>query len=123
VAGGGLLWFAQVPAGGSFMADILGPSVVTGFGLAFAFVAGTIAATSGALGLAVLIALATARTDAVDAAQAVALTEGYQAGFLGGAALALLGVLLSVLLLSGRDSREHAEAAREGEGGPAHAPA
>ena len=144
VAAGGLLWFAQVSAGGSFMADILGPSIVTGFGLAFAFVAGTIAATSGvsgeqaglasglvntsqqiggALGLAVLIALATARTDAVDAAQAVALTEGYQAGFLGGAALALLGVLLSVLLLSARDSREHAEAAREGEGGPAHAPA
>ena len=144
VAAGGLLWFAQVSAGGSFMADILGPSIVTGFGLAFAFVAGTIAATSGvsgeqaglasglvntsqqiggALGLAVLIALATARTDAVDAAQAMALTEGYQAGFLGGAALALLGVLLSVLLLSGRDSREHAEAAREGEGGPAHAPA
>ena len=144
VAAGGLLWFAQVSSGGSFMADILGPSIVTGFGLAFAFVAGTIAATSGvsgeqaglasglvntsqqiggALGLAVLIALATARTDAVAAAQAVALTEGYQAGFLGGAALALLGVLLSVLLLSGRDSREHAEAAREGEVGPAHAPA
>ena len=123
MAAGGLLWFAQVSAGGSFMADILGPSVVTGFGLAFAFVAGTIAATSGALGLAVLIALATARTDAVDAAQAVALTEGYQAGFLGGAALALLGVLLSVLLLSGRDSREHAEAARRGEGEAAGATA
>ena len=123
MAGGGLLWFAQVPAGGSFMADILGPSVVTGFGLAFAFVAGTIAATSGALGLAVLIALATARTDAVDAAQAVALTEGYQAGFLGGAALALLGVLLSVLLLSGRDSSKHAEAARRGEGEAAGATA
>ena len=137
VAAGGLLWFAQVSAGGSFVADILGPSVVTGFGLAFAFVAGTIAATSGvsgeqaglasglvntsqqiggALGLAVLIALATARTDAVDAAQAVALTEGYQAGFLGGAALALLGLLLTLLLLSGRDSREHAEAARRSEG-------
>ena len=144
VAAGGLLWFAQVSAGGSFMADILGPSVVTGFGLAFAFVAGTIAATSGvsgeqaglasglvntsqqiggALGLAVLIALATARTDAVDAAQAVALTEGYQAGFLGGAALALLGVLLSVLLLSGRDSSKHAEAARRGEGEAAGATA
>jgi EmrB/QacA subfamily drug resistance transporter len=144
VAAGGLLWFAQVSAGGSFMADILGPSIVTGFGLAFAFVAGTIAATSGvsgeqaglasglvntsqqiggALGLAVLIALATARTDAVDAAQAVALTEGYQAGFLGGAALALLGVLLTLVLLSGRESREHAEAARGGESGAAQATA
>src|SRR5918999_1492602 len=144
VAAGGLLWFAQVSAGGSFMADILGPSIVTGFGLAFAFVAGTIAATSGvsgeqaglasglvntsqqiggALGLAVLIALSTARTDAVDASQAVALAEGYQAGFLGGAALAVLGALLTVLLLSSRESREHAEAARNGEGEAAHAPA
>ena len=50
MAGGGLLWFAQVSPGGSFMADILGPSIVTGFGLAFAFVAGTIAATSGVSG-------------------------------------------------------------------------
>ncbi len=45
----------------------------------------------GALGLAVLVAVSTARTDAVDAAQRVALTEGFQAGLLGGAALALLG--------------------------------
>jgi EmrB/QacA subfamily drug resistance transporter len=137
VAAAGLLWFAQVSAGGSFLADILGPSLVAGFGLAFAFVAATIAATSGvsgeqaglasglvntsqqiggALGLAVLVALSTARTDAVDASQPVALAEGYQAGFLGGAALALLGVLLTLLLLSGRESREHAEAARRGEG-------
>lgn len=144
VAAAGLVWFAQVSPGGSFMADILGPSLVTGLGLAFAFVAGTIAATSGvsgeqaglasglvntsqqiggALGLALLIALATARTDAVDAAQPVALAEGYQAGFLGGAGLALLGALLTVLLLSSRESREHAEAAREGEGGAAHATA
>jgi len=144
VAAAGLLWFAQVSPGGSFLADILGPSLVTGFGLAFAFVAGTIAATSGvsgeqaglasglvntsqqiggALGLALLIALATARTDAVDAAQPVALAEGYQAGFLGGAGLALLGALLTVLLLSSRESREHAEAARKGEGQAAGAPA
>jgi Na+/melibiose symporter-like transporter len=144
VAAAGLLWFAQVSPGGSFLADILGPSLVTGLGLAFAFVAGTIAATSGvsgeqaglasglvntsqqiggALGLALLIALATARTDAVDAAPPVALAEGYQAGFLGGAGLALLGALLTVLLLSSRESREHAEAARKGEGQAAGATA
>jgi EmrB/QacA subfamily drug resistance transporter len=142
VAAGGLLWFAQVSAGGSFLEDILGPSLVTGFGLAFAFVAATIAATTGvsgeqaglasglvntsqqiggALGLAVLVALSTARTEAVDAAPPVALAEGYQAGFLGGAGLALLGVLLTLVLLSSRESREHAAAAREGQ--PARAPA
>jgi hypothetical protein len=64
---------------------------------------------------AAMVALATARTDAVDAAQRVALNEGYQAGFLGGAALALLGALLALLLLSTRESREYAEAARRGE--------
>jgi EmrB/QacA subfamily drug resistance transporter len=144
VGAAGLVWFGQVSAGGSFMADIFGPSIVAGLGLAFAFVAATIAATSGvsgeqaglasglvntsqqiggALGLAVLIALSTARTDAVDAAPPVALAEGYQAGFLGGAGLALLGALLTLVLLSGRESREHAEAARESEPGSAHAPA
>ena len=44
----------------------------------------------------------------------MALNEGYQAGFLGGAALALLGAVLA-LLLSSRESREHAEAARRGD--------
>jgi hypothetical protein len=47
-------------------------------------------------------------------------------GFLGGAALALLGAVLAVLLLSSRESREHAEAARRGEldePQPASAPA
>ncbi len=144
VAAVGLVWFGQVSPGGSFLADIFGPSIVAGFGLAFAFVAATIAATSGvsgeqaglasglvntsqqiggALGLAVLIALATARTDAVEAAPPVALAEGYQAGFVGGAGLAVLGALLCLLLLSSRESKEHAEAAREGDAGPAHAPA
>jgi hypothetical protein len=63
----------------------------------------------------VLLALATARTDAVDAAQRVALNEGYQAGFLGGAALALLGAVLALLLSRRRRAGEHAEAARRGD--------
>ena len=67
----------------------------------------------GALGLAVLVAVATAVTDAADAVPRVALTDGYQAGFIGAAALALLGALLSAVLLSGRESREHARSARE----------
>ena len=136
VASVGLVWFAQITADGSFLADVLGPSIVVGMGVAFAFVAATIAATTGvsgeeaglasglvntsqqiggALGLAVLVAVATARTDAVDAAQRVALNEGYQAGFLGGAVLALVGAVLALVLLSSRESREHAEAARSGQ--------
>ena len=45
---GGLFWFSQVSAGGSFLEDILGPSVLAGIGAAMAFIAGTIAATTGA---------------------------------------------------------------------------
>jgi EmrB/QacA subfamily drug resistance transporter len=147
VATVGLVWFAQISPDGSFVEDVLGPSIVVGLGVAFGFVAATIAATTGvsgeqaglasglvntsqqiggALGLAVLVALATARTDAVDAAQRVALNEGYQIGFLGGAALALLGAVLAVLLLSSRESSAHAHAARGGEldePQPAHATA
>jgi MFS family permease len=136
VAAIGLFWFAQISPGGSFLADVLGPSVVTGFGAGFGFVASTIAATTGvsgeqaglasglvntsqqiggALGLGVLVALQTARTDAVGGPPPVALTEGYQVGFAGAGVLILVGALLSIVLLSGRESREHAEAARRGD--------
>jgi EmrB/QacA subfamily drug resistance transporter len=136
IAAAGLLWFSQVSAGGSFLGDLLGPSLVVGFGGAFAFIAGTIAATTGvsgeqaglasglvntsqqiggALGLAVLIALATARTEAVDGPLPAALSEGFQTGFLGAAGLALIGALLALALISSADSRAHAEAARAGE--------
>ena len=85
----GLLWFSQVSAGGSFLADILGPSVLAGVGAALAFIAGTIAATTGAsdddsglasgllntsqqvggaIGVAAIAAIATARTESVLAA-------------------------------------------------------
>lgn len=45
----------------------------------------------------------------------VALTQGFQAAFLTCAGLAALGILLAMLLISSRDSREHAAAARSGE--------
>ena len=144
VAAVGLFWFAQISPDGSFLADVLGPSLVTGFGVAFAFVASTIAATTGvsgeqaglasglvntsqqiggALGLAVLVAVATARTDAVDLGQAAALTEGFQAGFLGGVLLALVGAVLAMVLLSSGDSRAHAAAARREAEVPQPSPA
>ena len=44
----GLLWFSRVPApGGSFAANILGPSLLAAFGLGFSFVPVTIAAVTG----------------------------------------------------------------------------
>jgi EmrB/QacA subfamily drug resistance transporter len=137
---GGLVWFAQVSPGGSYVGDILFPSLIAAVGLGLAFVPTTIAAVTGiksdeaglasglintsqqvggALGLAVLAAVATATTnDAVASGERnplISLTEGFQDAFLVGAGMALLGALLAAVLISSRDSREHAEAARAGE--------
>jgi uncharacterized membrane protein YedE/YeeE len=50
--------------------------------------------------------------------KAVALTEGFQAAFLAGAVIALVGAVLTAVLISSRDSREMAEAARRGDAAP-----
>jgi EmrB/QacA subfamily drug resistance transporter len=135
-----LVWFSQVSVGGGFVTDILGPSLVAATGLGFAFVTTTIAAVSGirdqesglasglintsqqiggALGLAVLATIANSRTDDVVAssggdpsALTNALTEGFQSAFLGGAAIAALGLVLTLVLIRGRDSRAHVEIGR-----------
>jgi predicted MFS family arabinose efflux permease len=139
---GGLLWFSQVSPGGSYLGDILFPSLLAAVGLGFAFVPMTIAAVSGvepheaglasglintsqqiggALGLAILATIANGRTDSVAEAGnplPVALTEGFQSAFLVGAGFAVLGALLAFFLISGRASRQHAEAAQRGEAQP-----
>ncbi len=136
----GLLWFAQVRApGGSYLADVLGPSILAGAGLGLSFVSVTIAAfvgtvpsqaglasglvntsqqVGGALGLAILASIANSRTrDVLHSGGThvvkVALTEGFQDAFLVGAGFAVAGVLLSLVLIASRDSREHAEAAQQ----------
>jgi EmrB/QacA subfamily drug resistance transporter len=130
----GLVWFSRVSVGGGFTTDILGPSLLAAAGLGFSFVTTTIAAVSGveeseaglasglintsqqiggALGLAVLSTVATSRTDEVLSSRGATLvdglTEGFQAAFLGGAAIALLGFVLTLVLIRGRDSRAHVE--------------
>jgi EmrB/QacA subfamily drug resistance transporter len=137
---GALVWFSQVSPGGGYVSDVLFPSILVGVGLGFAFVPVTIAAVAGtqpdeaglasglintsqqvggALGLAILAALANSRTADVIAggehSHAVALTEGFQRAFLVGAGFAVVGAILSALLISSSDSREHAEAAQRGE--------
>jgi EmrB/QacA subfamily drug resistance transporter len=130
----GLVWFSRVSVGGGFTTDILGPSLLAAAGLGFSFVTTTIAAVSGveeseaglasglintsqqiggALGLAVLATVATSRTDDLLSASgtnpANALTEGFQAAFLGGAAFAALGFVLTLVLIRSRDSQAHVE--------------
>ncbi len=135
----GLLWFSQVPTtGGSFAADVLGPSILAAFGLGFAFVSVTIAAVTGtrpeeaglasglinttqqiggALGLAILATIANSRTQSVlhggVHSSAVALTKGFDRAFLIGAGFAIAGAILAALLISSRESREHAQSAAQ----------
>ncbi len=135
----GLLWFSQISAGGSYVADVLGPSLVAAVGLGFAFVPQTIAAVSGiaeheaglasglintsqqvggALGLAILSTVAfTQINDAAAAAgaapDAAVLTGGYGDAFLAGSVIALLGVVAALLLIRSSDSRAHVELGAE----------
>jgi MFS family permease len=143
----GLVWFAQVDVGGSYLGDILFPSLVAAVGLGFAFVPMTIGAVSGvapheaglasglintsqqvggALGLAILASIANSKTDSLmtaaggnPAALPDALTQGFQIAFIVGAGFAVVGAILSMTLISSRESREHAAAAQAGEAAPA----
>jgi predicted MFS family arabinose efflux permease len=134
---GALVWFSQVSAGGSYVGDVLFPALVVAVGLGFAFVPVTIAAVTGtrpdeaglasglintsqqiggALGLAILVSVATSRTaSAVSDGigdRAVALNEGFQTAFLVGAGFALVGAIVAALTISSRDCRQQLEAGR-----------
>ena len=139
----GLVWFSRVSVGGGFTTDILGPSLLAAVGLGFAFVTTTIAAVSGiedreqglasglintsqqiggALGLAVLATIANSRTDDVVAAAGGnpaalpgALVEGFQSAFLGAAGIAVIGLVLTFVLIRGSDSRAHVALSEKGE--------
>jgi EmrB/QacA subfamily drug resistance transporter len=142
--GAGLVWFSQISPDGTFLGDVLGPSLLAAVGLGLAFVPQTIAAVAGvkehlaglasglintsqqvggALGLAVLSTVAFPQINdnlaaaAGDPAAAPAiLTDGYADAFLAGAALAVLGLIATLTLIRGKDSRAHMEL---GDGVPA----
>jgi EmrB/QacA subfamily drug resistance transporter len=137
----GLLWFSRVRSpGGSYAADVLGPSILAAIGLGFSFVPVTIAALTGttpqeaglasglintsqqvggALGLAILATVANSYTknllDAGSHHGTEALAKGFDRAFMVGAGFAIVGAILTSVLISSRDSREHAAAARRGE--------
>jgi EmrB/QacA subfamily drug resistance transporter len=141
----GLLWFSRVSVGGSFLGDVLGPSLIAAVGLGFSFVPVTIAAVTktrpdqaglasglintsqqvgGALGVAILASVAASVSGGVNPegrptpAQLVDLTDGFSTAFLVGACFALAGAVAAAVLVSGKDSREMVEAAKAGEVAP-----
>jgi EmrB/QacA subfamily drug resistance transporter len=131
----GLVWFSQISVDGTFLSDVLGPSLLAAVGLGFAFTAGTIAAVSGvedrqqglasglintsqqvggALGLALLSTVAfTQIDDAVGSSGSPpslsVLTDGYSDAFLVGSGIALLGFFAAIFLIRSSDSRAHVE--------------
>ena len=124
---GGMVWFSNVHASGSYSNDVLGPSLIVAVGLGFSFVPLTILAVTGttdadaglasglintaqqvggAIGLAVLATVAASRTNTVlhaangaHSALPAALTDGFSLAFIVGAGFAVLGILLSLLFV------------------------
>src|ERR671914_296436 len=93
----GLAWFSQVSVGGGFSTHILRPAVLS--------------------------TIATSRTDHLLSSGTHlpnALNEGFQSAFLGGAVIAALGFVATLILIRTRDSRAHLETANS-EAAPAHA--
>jgi hypothetical protein len=126
----GLLYFTQVSVDGTYWADLFPGFLILGVAIPFAFVPITIAALAGtkpqeaglasglintsqqiggAVGIAVLSTIAvTTAENAVPAGTPptpVALTEGFVNAFWAGAAIAFVGVLVSVFFVRGRDLR------------------
>src|SRR5215831_981556 len=127
----GLLLFTQVPVDGSYWTDLFPGFLVLGIAIPFAFVPITIAALAGtkpqeaglasglintsqqiggAVGIAVLSSIAVSTTNnsvADGTAIPSALTDGFVNAFWAGAAIAFVGVLVSIFLVRGRDLKSH----------------
>jgi EmrB/QacA subfamily drug resistance transporter len=120
----GLAWFSVVPPDGTYLVDVLGPSVLSGIGLGLSFVPITVAAVvdidsskaglasglinasqqiGGALGLAIVASIASSITSSLLAkntlSEAAALSEGLGMAFLVGAGIAALGALCAIILI------------------------
>jgi EmrB/QacA subfamily drug resistance transporter len=125
--GVGLAYFTQVSVGGSYVGDLLPGFLLIGVGMGFSFVPISIAALGGitqseaglasglintsqqiggALGLAVLVTVATGRTDdllAGGAARPEALTDGFSLAFWVGVGFAAVSLLATLVVIRRRD--------------------
>jgi MFS family permease len=131
----GLLLFTDISAGGSYVGEVLAPSLLVAIGIGLAFVPATIAAVAGvapseaglasglvntsrmvggAIGLAILATIATSHTDHQLRADGghvtaqvthAALTSGFRLAFVVAAAFALLGAATALFGLPRVPSR------------------
>ncbi len=129
----GLFWFSDISVNGTYLGAMLVPSLLAALGMGLAFVPATITAVSGvapheaglasglvntarlfggALGLAILAAIATARTNAdlhhAGTTAHAALVSGFQLAFVVASAFALVGALVVTFGLPGLPARTQA---------------
>lgn len=114
-----LILFSYVPVEGSFLTHVLPASLLGALGMSLAYIPGTIASISGAkpeetglasglvntsyqigsaLGLAIIVAIATAEIESVKIAGisgVSALNEGFQSAFIAAAVISGIGVLIA----------------------------
>ncbi|MFI6515056.1 MFS transporter [Spirillospora sp. NPDC050679] len=130
LAAAGMAWFALISPAGSFLADVLGPSLVASVGVGMCLGPVAVAATTGvaaheagtasgvlnsarqlggAVGLAALVTLAAARTGTRTGA--AALNDGYAAALLVTGALFLAAALIAFFVLPSRDTEDTASPA------------
>ncbi|MEV0053368.1 MFS transporter [Saccharopolyspora shandongensis] len=128
---GALVWFAQIDVGSSYVSDLLWPALIAGAGLGTTLVSvvttvmhalsgegesglasGLVSTTQqmgGALGIAVLSAIAFSRADAANGgapAEPSDLTEGFQVAFYAAAALALAGIVVALVVTTSGRARQ-----------------
>jgi EmrB/QacA subfamily drug resistance transporter len=120
IGGGGVFYLSRVPVGGSYVADVLPGMIIMALGMGVVFVTATAGANEGvppaqaglaagllnasqqlgsALGLAILSAVATSRTQSLLAAHApqlVALTSGYHRGLLAGSIFMVAAAVIAL---------------------------
>jgi len=121
----GVAWLSRIPVHGSYLTTILGPSIVIAVGLGLGFVALTVASSSGvehehagvagglinmtqqvggAIGLAIITAVATSATHA-GSTDLAAVNDGFRAALVLAAAIAAAGIVVAAVALPGRRSR------------------
>jgi len=138
----GLLLFARVPVPGNYLLDILPASIIVAMGLPCAFAGSNIAAVTAVekeetgmasglmntmqrvgsgIGIAALTAVFVARIGPMTPHTSLTtLATGFQAGFLGAALFAVLGAVLTLLIIQ-RKKQDHASADSDNELVPAGA--
>jgi EmrB/QacA subfamily drug resistance transporter len=118
-----LFWFSLAPADGTYMVNVLGPSLLAAIGMSLAYIPGTMSSMMGAkqeeaglasglvntsyqvgsaIGLAIVVALAIFRTSTLTSSgevAAVAMNGGFQTAFIVAGIIGLLATVIAALAI------------------------